>query len=57
MYGNADPAVDIPKLLEHHTAGRLDLGALVTRTITLSEVDSAFAQMESGAGARTLIVP
>jgi hypothetical protein len=29
----------------------------VTGTISLPEVESAFAQMESGAGARTLIIP
>jgi S-(hydroxymethyl)glutathione dehydrogenase/alcohol dehydrogenase len=56
MYGNADPAVDIPELLTHRGAGRLELGPLVTHRIPLAEVESAFARMEAGAGARTLIV-
>jgi len=55
MYGNTDPAVDVPILLDHYRAGRLDLGALVSRTATLDEVGSAFADMESGTGVRTLL--
>src|ERR1700712_4341304 len=30
IYGSADPAVDIPLLIDHVTAGRLDLRALVS---------------------------
>jgi S-(hydroxymethyl)glutathione dehydrogenase / alcohol dehydrogenase len=56
MYGNADPAADIPVLLEHVRAGRLDLGPLVTRRISLDEVEPAFAEMSAGRGARSLIV-
>ena len=56
MYGNADPAVDVPVLLEHVRAGRLDLGALVTSRITLDDVEPAFAEMSAGRGARSLII-
>ena len=56
MYGNADPAADIPVLLEHVRAGRLDLGTLVSRRVGLDDVESAFADMVAGRGARTLIV-
>lgn len=56
MYGNSDPAVDIPTLLEHQRAGRLDLRALVTERITLDDVEPAFAALEQGRGARSLIV-
>jgi S-(hydroxymethyl)glutathione dehydrogenase / alcohol dehydrogenase len=55
MYGNTDPAADVPILLDHYRAGRLDLEALVSRTATLDEVGSAFADMESGTGVRTLL--
>jgi len=55
MYGSADPVVDIPALLPDYRAGRLDLAALVTRTIGLAEVESAFAELAAGSGARTLI--
>ena len=56
MYGNSDPAVDIPLLLEHVRAGRLDLDALVSRRIALADVELAFGEMVAGRGARTLIV-
>ncbi len=56
MYGNTDPAADIPLLLEHVRAGRLDLGALVSRRIALADVELAFSEMVAGRGARTLIV-
>jgi S-(hydroxymethyl)glutathione dehydrogenase/alcohol dehydrogenase len=56
MYGNADPAADVPVLLEHVRAGRLDLSALVTSRITLDDVEPAFAEMSAGRGARSLII-
>ncbi|MGH7721944.1 MAG: Zn-dependent alcohol dehydrogenase [Candidatus Dormibacteria bacterium] len=56
MYGNADPAADVPVLLEHVRAGRLDLGALVTSRITLDDVEPAFTEMAAGRGARSLII-
>jgi S-(hydroxymethyl)glutathione dehydrogenase / alcohol dehydrogenase len=56
MYGNADPAADIPVLLDHVRAGRLDLGTLVSSRVGLDDVESAFAEMVAGRGARTLIV-
>lgn len=56
MYGNCDPVVDVPLLLEHARAGRLDLGSLVSRRIGLGEVEQAFEEMVAGIGARSLIV-
>jgi S-(hydroxymethyl)glutathione dehydrogenase/alcohol dehydrogenase len=55
MYGSTDPAVDVPLLLDHWRAGRLDLSALVSDHICLPEVGEAFTRMRSGIGARTLI--
>jgi S-(hydroxymethyl)glutathione dehydrogenase / alcohol dehydrogenase len=55
MYGSTDPAVDVPLLLEHYRAGRLDLAALVTDEVDLSGVGEAFSRMRAGQGARTLI--
>ncbi len=55
MYGNSNPAADVPKLIDLHRAGRLDLRSLVTEHRPLSEVDAAFADLRSGTGARTLI--
>lgn len=56
MYGNSDPAVDVPVLLDHVRAGRLDLDALVTRRLALDDVEDGFADMIAGQGARSLIV-
>jgi S-(hydroxymethyl)glutathione dehydrogenase/alcohol dehydrogenase len=56
MYGSTDPAVDVPRLIEHWRAGRLDLGALVTDQIELSDVEMAFDRMRAGKGGRTLVV-
>jgi S-(hydroxymethyl)glutathione dehydrogenase/alcohol dehydrogenase len=55
MYGSTDPAVDVPALLEHYRAGRLDLAALVTDEAGLDGVGEAFGRMRSGQRARTLI--
>jgi Zn-dependent alcohol dehydrogenase len=48
---------DIPTILGHAAAGRLDLGALISGTIGLEGIDAAFADMEQGVGARAVVVP
>ena len=57
VYGSTDPFTDIPEVLEHAAAGRLDLGALVGGTVGLDGIAGAFADMERGIGARTIVVP
>jgi S-(hydroxymethyl)glutathione dehydrogenase / alcohol dehydrogenase len=56
MYGSSDPAVDIPFLLDRYRSGDLDLGALVTAEIGLDDVGDAFARLEAGTGARSVVV-
>ncbi|WP_329125773.1 Zn-dependent alcohol dehydrogenase [Streptomyces sp. NBC_01353] len=56
VYGNSDPAVDLPVLAEHIRAGRLDLSALVTERITLDGIPGAFDNMLAGKGGRALVV-
>ncbi|MGW7368144.1 Zn-dependent alcohol dehydrogenase [Streptomyces sp. NPDC054841] len=56
VYGNSDPARDLPVLAEHIRAGRLDLSALVTERITLDGIPAAFDNMLAGKGGRALIV-
>ncbi|MGB9377378.1 MAG: zinc-binding dehydrogenase [Mycobacteriales bacterium] len=56
VYGSTDPARDVPRLIEHVRSGELDLEALVSRRIALAEVDSAFADMQAGHGARALVI-
>lgn len=56
MFGNSDPAADLPALIEHYRAGRLDLAALVTDRISLDQIGPALEAMRAGRGARTLVV-
>ncbi|MGW0535446.1 Zn-dependent alcohol dehydrogenase [Streptomyces sp. NPDC003032] len=56
VYGNCDPAVDLPVLAEHIRADRLDLGVLVTDRITLDGIPAAFEHMVAGKGGRALVV-
>lgn len=56
VYGNSDPARDLPVLAEHVREGRLDLGALVTRRIGLDGIPAAFEEMTAGRGGRSLVV-
>ncbi|MEU1626581.1 zinc-binding dehydrogenase [Streptomyces sp. NPDC020096] len=56
VYGNSDPAKDLPVLAEHVRAGRLDLGAMVTDRIGLDAIPSAFDAMLAGRGGRALVV-
>ncbi|UXY26618.1 Zn-dependent alcohol dehydrogenase [Streptomyces sp. HUAS TT20] len=56
VYGNSDPARDLPVLAEHVRAGRLDLGTLVTERIGLEGIPAAFENMLAGKGGRALVV-
>ncbi|MEV8535049.1 Zn-dependent alcohol dehydrogenase [Streptomyces sp. NPDC051211] len=56
VYGNSDPARDLPVLADHALAGRLDLGALVTDRIGLEGIPAAFETMLAGKGGRSLVV-
>jgi S-(hydroxymethyl)glutathione dehydrogenase/alcohol dehydrogenase len=56
VYGHTDPARDFPEVVRLHQAGRIDLDALVTRRITLEDVNDAFRAMAAGEVARSVIV-
>jgi len=56
VYGNSDPAEDLPVLADHIRAGRLDLGSLVTERIALDGIPAAFENMLAGKGGRALVV-
>ncbi|CAL9396942.1 Zn-dependent alcohol dehydrogenase [Streptomyces sp. enrichment culture] len=56
VYGNTDPARDLPVLAEHARAGRLDLASLVTERIALDGIPAAFENMLAGKGGRALVV-
>ncbi|MEV8569002.1 Zn-dependent alcohol dehydrogenase [Streptomyces sp. NPDC051322] len=56
VYGNSNPAEDLPVLAEHVRSGRLDLGALVTERIGLEGIPAAFDNMIAGKGGRALVI-
>ncbi|MBD0744315.1 zinc-binding dehydrogenase [Streptomyces sp. CBMA152] len=56
VYGNSDPARDLPVLADHIRAGRLDLSALVSERIGLDGIPAAFDNMVAGKGGRALVV-
>ncbi|MFJ5611704.1 S-(hydroxymethyl)mycothiol dehydrogenase [Streptomyces sp. NPDC093221] len=55
-YGDCLPSRDFPMLIDLHLQGRLDLGAFVTETIALDEVEAAFARMSEGDVLRSVVV-
>lgn len=56
VYGNTDPARDLPVLAAHVREGRLDLSALVTERIGLEGIPAAFENMLAGKGGRALVL-
>jgi S-(hydroxymethyl)mycothiol dehydrogenase len=55
-YGDCLPSRDFPMLIDLHLQGRLDLGAFVTGTIRLDEVEKAFERMHAGDVLRSVVV-
>jgi S-(hydroxymethyl)mycothiol dehydrogenase len=55
-YGDCLPSRDFPMLIDLHQQGRLDLGAFVTETIALEDVEEAFARMRHGDVLRSVVV-
>lgn len=55
-YGDCLPSRDFPMLVELHQQGRLDLGAFVSETIALDEVEKAFERMHTGDVLRSVVV-
>jgi len=53
--GGNVPARDIPRLMKLYKQGRLDLAKLVSQRLPLDRVNDAFAALERGEGARTVI--
>jgi S-(hydroxymethyl)glutathione dehydrogenase/alcohol dehydrogenase len=54
-FGGAKGRDRVPELVESYLAGDLDLDSLITRRISLDEVNDAFAAMDRHEGVRTVI--
>jgi S-(hydroxymethyl)glutathione dehydrogenase / alcohol dehydrogenase len=55
-FGSADPVRDVPILAGHYLRGDLVLDELITRRITLDELDDAFDELRAGRGVRSVVV-
>jgi S-(hydroxymethyl)glutathione dehydrogenase/alcohol dehydrogenase len=56
MYGSAQVRRDFPRLVGLVETGRLDIGSMVSRRISLEEVNDAFRAMQAGEVIRSVIV-
>ena len=54
-YGSSNVQRDVPKLIELYKSGELKLDELISRTISVDEVNDAFDAMKTGEVARTVI--
>jgi S-(hydroxymethyl)mycothiol dehydrogenase len=55
-YGDCLPSRDFPMLVDLHLQGRLPLEKFVSETITLDQVEAAFAKMSRGEVLRSVVV-
>jgi len=56
VYGSSNVDREVPKLLDLYQRGELKLDELISREIKLEDVNDAFAAMEAGEVARSVIV-
>ena len=55
-YGDCLPGRDFPMLIDLYRQGRFDLDAFVSETITLDDVEAAFAKMHNGEVLRSVVL-
>ena len=55
-YGDCLPSRDFPMLVDLYRQGRFDLGAFVSETIGLGDVEAAFEKMRKGEVLRSVVV-
>jgi len=55
LTGNVRPNVDFDRYFRLYLRGRLDLGALVTGSVPLSDISTGFERSRRGEGIRTLV--
>lgn len=57
LYGSASIQADIPRIIDLYMDGRILLDELVSKRRPLAEVNEAFADMEAGTVARSMLLP
>lgn len=57
LYGSTNMGRDVPRLVDLYRVGKLELGALVSRTFPLEALGDACAALERGEVARAVVVP
>jgi S-(hydroxymethyl)glutathione dehydrogenase/alcohol dehydrogenase len=55
VYGSSRPRTDIPKLIDLYRAGKLRLDELLTRRYAFAEINEAYAALERGEVARSVV--
>jgi S-(hydroxymethyl)glutathione dehydrogenase/alcohol dehydrogenase len=48
--------IDMPRFIDFYLAGKLKLDEMISRRIKLEDINEAFAEMKTGAIARSVIV-
>ncbi len=56
LYGQCNPAIDFPRLLDFYADGSLKLDEMVTRTYKLEELATAFDDMLTGRNAKGVLL-
>jgi Zn-dependent alcohol dehydrogenase len=55
LYGSSRPRIDIPRLIDLYRAGKLKLDELLTRSYPLEKINDAYAALDRGEVARSVI--
>ena len=56
MYGSAQVKREFPRLISLVEQGKLDLDAMVSRTMPLDDINEAFRAMQAGEVIRSVLV-
>jgi Zn-dependent alcohol dehydrogenase len=57
LYGASNPRLDLPRIFALYLTGRLPLNELIGGRRPLSEVNEAYAELQSGGIGRTILQP
>lgn len=57
IYGSTRPRIDLLRFIDMHQRGQIELDKLLTKTYPLSQINEAYAALERGEVARSLVLP